>query len=190
LATWNRPHQPAKPIRAIYATASGLCSSPWRQRSSPADAWRTGVDARSSTPSSLWCAAATSGGPCPTICRHGKRPVTSSGSGATTAPGRRSTRYGASGPGGTWGARRGRARRSWTAGRSRPGKGGLRGDDAHQQVIGRKRHLLVETQGFVLTVVVAAADVQDRDGTRLLTHALRQYGPEAPRLSLLWADAG
>jgi putative transposase len=40
-------------------------------------------------------------------------------------------------------------------------------------VSGRKRHLLVDTQGFVLKVVVSAADGQDRDGARLLTHALR-----------------
>jgi DDE family transposase len=46
---------------------------------------------------------------------------------------------------------------------------------------GRKRHLLVDTQGFVLKVVVSAADVQDRDGARLLAHAVRFYGPD------LWA---
>jgi putative transposase len=57
-------------------------------------------------------------------------------------------------------------------------------------VKGRKRHLLVDTQGFVLKAVVSAADVQDRDGARLLAHALRLYGPELPRLSLVWADAG
>jgi putative transposase len=57
-------------------------------------------------------------------------------------------------------------------------------------VKGRKRHLLVDTQGFVLKVVVSAADVQDRDGARLLAHALRLYGPHLPRLSLVWADAG
>lgn len=54
---------------------------------------------------------------------------------------------------------------------------------------GRKRHLLVDTQGFVLTVVVSAADVQDRDGARLVAHALRLYGPGLPRLRHLWADA-
>lgn len=54
---------------------------------------------------------------------------------------------------------------------------------------GRKRHLLVDTQGFVLQVVVSAADVQDRDGARLRAYALRLYGPELPRLSLVWADA-
>jgi putative transposase len=57
-------------------------------------------------------------------------------------------------------------------------------------VKGRKRHLLVDTQGFVLKVVVSAADVQDRDGARLLAHSVRLYGPHLPRLSLVWADAG
>jgi putative transposase len=56
-------------------------------------------------------------------------------------------------------------------------------------VSGRKRHLLVDTQGFVLKAVVSAADVQDRDGARLLAHAVRLYGPHLPRLSLVWADA-
>jgi putative transposase len=49
--------------------------------------------------------------------------------------------------------------------------------------------LLVDTQGFVLKVVVSAADVQDRDGARLVTQALRLYGPDLPRLRHLWADA-
>jgi putative transposase len=57
-------------------------------------------------------------------------------------------------------------------------------------VRGRKRHLLVDTQGFVLKVVVSAADTQDRDGARLLAQALRCYGPELPRLTKIWADAG
>jgi putative transposase len=56
-------------------------------------------------------------------------------------------------------------------------------------VSGRKRHLVVDTQGFVLKVVVSAADGQDRDGARLLAHAVRFYGPDLPRLSLVWADA-
>jgi putative transposase len=49
---------------------------------------------------------------------------------------------------------------------------------------------LVDTQGFVLKVVVSAANVQDRDGARLVAQALRLYGPDLPRLSLVWADAG
>lgn len=54
---------------------------------------------------------------------------------------------------------------------------------------GRKRHLLVDTQGFVLKAVVSAADVQDRDGARLVAQAVRWFGPELPRLTLVWADA-
>ena len=45
---------------------------------------------------------------------------------------------------------------------------GERGYDAGKQVNGRKRHLLVDTLGLVLAVVVTAASVQDRDGARLL----------------------
>jgi putative transposase len=44
------------------------------------------------------------------------------------------------------------------------GIGGERGDDGAKQIKGRKRHLLVETQGLVLTVNVYPADVMDRDG--------------------------
>ena len=47
----------------------------------------------------------------------------------------------------------------------------------------------MDTQGFVLKAVVSAADVQDRDGARLVAHALRLFGPDLPRLALIWADA-
>ncbi len=56
--------------------------------------------------------------------------------------------------------------------------------------MGRKRHLLVDTQGFALKVVVSAADVQDRAGARLVAHALQVYGPQLPRLTKVWADGG
>lgn len=52
---------------------------------------------------------------------------------------------------------------------------------------GRKRHLLVDTLGLILVVVVHAADVQDRDGARLVIDRIRdQY----PRLRRVWADGG
>lgn len=54
---------------------------------------------------------------------------------------------------------------------------------------GRKRHALVDTQGFLLKVVVTAADVPDRAGGWLLTQALRLFGPTLPRLRHLWADS-
>ncbi len=43
------------------------------------------------------------------------------------------------------------------------GKG--RGDDANKKLKGRKRHLVVDTQGLVLVAWMSTADVQDRDAT-------------------------
>ena len=48
----------------------------------------------------------------------------------------------------------------------------------------------MDTQGFVLKVVVSAADVQDREGARLVAHALQRDGPQLPLLRRVWADAG
>jgi putative transposase len=48
---------------------------------------------------------------------------------------------------------------------ARPGPYGF---DAGKQCAGRKRHLLVDTLGLLLVVVVTAASVQDRDGARLV----------------------
>ena len=45
-------------------------------------------------------------------------------------------------------------------------QGGVRGYDGAKKLCGRKRHLLVDTLGLVLLVMVTAADVQDRDGAR------------------------
>lgn len=50
---------------------------------------------------------------------------------------------------------------------------------------GRKRHIVVDTLGLLLAVVVHAADIQDRDGAKLvLSKLLGQF----PRLKLIWAD--
>jgi transposase len=53
-------------------------------------------------------------------------------------------------------------------------------------VNGRKRHILVDTIGLLLTVRVHPADVQDRDGATLLLAGL---GERFPRLAKLWVDA-
>ena len=64
-------------------------------------------------------------------------------------------------------------------------KGGLGGYDAGQKVKGRKRHIVVDTLGLPLAVAVHPADIQDRDGARLvLTRLLGRF----PRLQLIWAD--
>jgi len=45
---------------------------------------------------------------------------------------------------------------------------GVRGYDAGKKIKGRKRHILVDTMGFLLMVIVHAADIQDRDGAKLV----------------------
>jgi putative transposase len=64
---------------------------------------------------------------------------------------------------------------------------GPRGYDAGKKVTGRKRHIIVDTLGLLLAVVVHPADVQDRDGAKLVLTRAREW---APRLQLLWADRG
>ena len=53
---------------------------------------------------------------------------------------------------------------------------GERGFDAGKKIMGRKRHLLVDTLGLILGVVVHPASVQDRDGAKLLAPFLLLYG--------------
>jgi len=64
---------------------------------------------------------------------------------------------------------------------------GVRGYGAGKKVNGRKRHLLVDTLGLVLMVIVHAANIQDRDGAKLL---LERVQGRFPRLRLIWADGG
>jgi putative transposase len=65
--------------------------------------------------------------------------------------------------------------------------GNERGFDPAKQVEGRKRHLLVDTEGLVLEARVHSAKVPDADGIRLLLEPVRgRFG----RLSHLWVDAG
>jgi len=64
-------------------------------------------------------------------------------------------------------------------------KRGIRGFDTYKRIKGRKRHIFVDTLGLILTVVVTAANVQDRDGAKLLLEGLRQ---QFSRLRRIWAD--
>ena len=64
-------------------------------------------------------------------------------------------------------------------------QGGPRGYDGAKKLCGRKRHLLVDTLGLVLLVLVTAANVQDRDGARTLLSVLET---KFPRLRMIWAD--
>ena len=64
-------------------------------------------------------------------------------------------------------------------------QGGPRGKDPHKRVNGRKRHLVVDTLGLVVAAVVHAADLQDRDGAKLV---LAKLVGRFPRLKKIVAD--
>jgi transposase len=61
------------------------------------------------------------------------------------------------------------------------------GYDAGKKIKGKKRHILVDTQGLLMQAIVHAADLQDRDGGVLLMGAL--FGLY-PFLLKLYADSG
>jgi putative transposase len=62
-----------------------------------------------------------------------------------------------------------------------------RGYDAGKKINGRKRHIAVDTGGLLLTVLVTAASVQDRDAAKPLLWNLRRAFPS---VALAWADGG
>jgi putative transposase len=65
--------------------------------------------------------------------------------------------------------------------------GEQRGYDGGKKVRGRKRHLLVDTEGLVLKAKVHSAKVPDQDGLKLLLDSARTAVSE---LKHLWLDAG
>ena len=65
--------------------------------------------------------------------------------------------------------------------------GGRRGFDGAKKVAGRKRHLLVATEGTLLVVIVHPATGHDRDGGRLVLEAAADAFPRRQRI---WADHG
>ena len=63
---------------------------------------------------------------------------------------------------------------------------GKRGFDAGKKIMGRKRHILVDTLGLLIGVVVHPANIQDRDGAKLLEPFLHA----SPGLEVVFADGG
>lgn len=61
-----------------------------------------------------------------------------------------------------------------------------RGYDAAKNVKGRKRHIMVDTLGLIMAVVIHAADIQDQHGAKLVIAAL---GDRFKRLLVIFADA-
>jgi putative transposase len=67
------------------------------------------------------------------------------------------------------------------------GVGGIRGYDGAKKLSGRKRHVLVDTEGLVLRVKVHSAAVQDRAAVPLVLEGVHE---EFPRLAHVWVDQG
>jgi transposase len=65
--------------------------------------------------------------------------------------------------------------------------GGNVGYDAGKKIKGRKRHILVDTLGLLLGIVVTPADTTDRDGAQAL---LKRTLTFFTWLRLLWVDGG
>ena len=63
--------------------------------------------------------------------------------------------------------------------------GGIKGFDAGKKVKGRKRHILVDTLGLLIAVVVTSAGVQDYHGAKPV---LERVKGRCPRLKVIWAD--
>ena len=73
--------------------------------------------------------------------------------------------------------------------------GEARGIDVHKQTPGRKRHIVVDTLGLLLVVVVHSASVQDYAGGQLVLQCLFERIKQSVhnrwcRLKLIWADGG
>lgn len=64
---------------------------------------------------------------------------------------------------------------------------GVRGYDKAKNVNGRKRHLLVDTLGLLMIVVVTTACVQERDGAKLV---FQRFTGACKKLRLIWVDGG
>lgn len=64
-----------------------------------------------------------------------------------------------------------------------------RGFDAGKKVNGCKRHILVDTLGLLLLVIILPANTQDRDGAKQLLAAWFARSPRH-RVKHIWADGG
>lgn len=67
--------------------------------------------------------------------------------------------------------------------------GGVRGYDAGKKINGRKRHIVVDTLGLLLAVVVHGADIQDYDGAVLVLGVLGKLKARFHRLKVIFADS-
>lgn len=64
------------------------------------------------------------------------------------------------------------------------------GIDGNKGIKGRKRHVMVDSLGILLAVVVTAANVSDNRGLRLLLERVRNLDVNLEHLYLLYVDGG
>jgi putative transposase len=62
-----------------------------------------------------------------------------------------------------------------------------KGYDGGKKIQGRKRHIVTDTLGFIMAVVIHSAEIQDREGAKLV---IEQLGYDYPRLKKILADGG
>lgn len=65
--------------------------------------------------------------------------------------------------------------------------GGPCGCDGGKRIRGRKRHVVIDTLGFLVGFVIHTADIQDRDGAPMVLKSIRQRWPW---LRHVFADGG
>ncbi|ABC92980.1 putative insertion sequence transposase protein, IS4 family (plasmid) [Rhizobium etli CFN 42] len=63
-------------------------------------------------------------------------------------------------------------------------RGGISGYDAGKKIKGRKRHIVVDTLGLMVGLMVHSADIQDRDGAPAVLKTIRRW----PWLRHIFAD--
>jgi len=67
------------------------------------------------------------------------------------------------------------------------GNRGPRGDDGGKQITGRKRHVLVDTEGFLTDLVVHPANLSESAGAKLVLGKAKVAGRT---LAKIWVDGG
>ena len=64
---------------------------------------------------------------------------------------------------------------------------GIKGYDAYKHIQGRKRHILVDTLGLIMVVVVTAASIPEREGAKLIFKA---FTGSCKKIRRIWVDGG